>query len=71
MKRYEGRRDKKVQEYKVLITCVTASIPAMEFPPRNVTVLDGKDATINCRAVAAPAPNITWIYNGIIKKKVY
>lgn len=36
----------------------------MEQPPQNVTVLDGKDATIICRAVAAPTPNITWIYNG-------
>lgn len=36
----------------------------MEQPPQNVTVLDGKDATIICRAVGAPTPNITWIYNG-------
>lgn len=39
----------------------------MENPPQNVTVLDGKDATITCRAVGAPTPNVTWIYNG--KKK--
>lgn len=36
----------------------------MENPPQNVTVLDGKDATIQCRAVGAPTPNVTWIYNG-------
>jgi len=42
----------------------TASAPVMEQPPQNVTALDGKDATISCRAVGAPNPNITWIYNG-------
>lgn len=36
----------------------------MEQSPKNVTVLDGKDATIVCRAVGAPAPNVTWAYNG-------
>lgn len=36
----------------------------MEKAPQNVTALDGKDATIWCRAVGAPNPNITWIYNG-------
>lgn len=36
----------------------------MEQPPQNVTVLDGKDSIITCRAVGAPTPNITWIYNG-------
>lgn len=41
-----------------------ASTPIMERSPQNVTVLDGKDATIICRAVGAPTPNITWIYNG-------
>ncbi|XP_062139568.1 protein sidekick isoform X5 [Drosophila sulfurigaster albostrigata] len=40
-----------------------ASAPVMEQPPQNVTALDGKDATISCRAVGAPNPNITWIYN--------
>lgn len=38
----------------------------MEQSPRNVTVLDGKDATIVCRAVGAPIPNITWTFgNGM------
>lgn len=40
-----------------------ASLPIMEQEPKNVTVLDGKDATIVCRAVGAPTPNITWTYN--------
>lgn len=35
----------------------------MELYPQNVTALDGKDVTIICRAVGAPTPNITWIYN--------
>ncbi|XP_016844898.1 protein sidekick isoform X4 [Nasonia vitripennis] len=39
------------------------SIPIMEIPPQNVTVLDGKDANLNCRAIAAPVPNVTWMYN--------
>ncbi|PSN39774.1 Protein sidekick [Blattella germanica] len=41
---------------------VKTAIPVMETPPQNVTVLDGKDATIMCRAVGAPTPNITWTY---------
>lgn len=41
-----------------------ASTPIMEQSPKNVTVLDGKDATIVCRAVGAPQPNVTWTYNG-------
>lgn len=36
----------------------------MENGPRDLTVLDGKDATLTCYAVAAPKPNITWYYNG-------
>ncbi|XP_049831894.1 protein sidekick isoform X2 [Schistocerca gregaria] len=41
---------------------VKTSEPVLEVPPQNVTVLDGKDATIACRAVGAPTPNITWFY---------
>ncbi|XP_060530016.1 protein sidekick isoform X3 [Cylas formicarius] len=37
--------------------------PVMEFGPKNLTVLDGKDATLTCRAAGAPVPNITWIFN--------
>lgn len=36
----------------------------MENGPQNLTILDGKDATLTCNAVAAPIPNTTWIYNG-------
>ncbi|KAK9695167.1 Immunoglobulin I-set domain [Popillia japonica] len=42
---------------------VKTSIPVMEVGPKNITVLDGKDATITCQAAGAPVPNITWIYN--------
>ncbi|XP_058443920.1 protein sidekick isoform X4 [Malaya genurostris] len=42
---------------------VGPAIPIMELPPTNQTVLDGKDATMHCRAVGAPSPNITWIFN--------
>lgn len=35
----------------------------MENGPQNLTVLDGKDATLSCNAVAAPKPNTTWYYN--------
>ncbi|KAF5283152.1 hypothetical protein FQR65_LT02664 [Abscondita terminalis] len=42
---------------------VKTSLPIMELGPQNLTVLDGKDATISCRAVGAPTPNSTWIYN--------
>lgn len=40
----------------------------MDLGPQNITVLDGKDATLNCRAVGAPTPNVTWIYNGKFTK---
>lgn len=43
---------------------IKASKPMLEQSPENSTVLDGKDAIISCRAVGAPAPNITWMYNG-------
>ena len=33
-------------------------------PPRNMTALDGKDATIPCEAEGAPSPNVTWFFNG-------
>lgn len=51
-------------------------MPIMEIYPQNVTALDGKEATITCRAFGAPNPNVTWIYNSkrlnlnaIIEKK--
>ncbi|XP_050310715.1 protein sidekick isoform X2 [Anthonomus grandis grandis] len=43
---------------------VKTAQPVMEFGPRNLTVLDGKDATLTCRAAGAPVPNVTWILNG-------
>lgn len=49
--------------------CVLAATPVMEFGPKNMTVLDGKDATLSCRAAGAPIPNVTWIYNGMSEKK--
>lgn len=42
----------------------TAASPVMETPPSNITVLDGKDATITCRALGAPTPNTTWYFEG-------
>lgn len=42
----------------------SASGPVMENGPQNQTILDGKDTTLTCNAVAAPIPNTTWIYNG-------
>ncbi|XP_059483916.1 protein sidekick [Neocloeon triangulifer] len=39
---------------------VKTSAPTLTMPPTNVTVLAGKDATINCRAKGAPAPTTTW-----------
>lgn len=41
----------------------------MEQSPKNVTILDGKDATIVCRAAGAPAPNVTWTYNGKLSRR--
>ncbi|XP_031349288.1 protein sidekick isoform X2 [Photinus pyralis] len=52
-----NQRNKKKFEF------YTSSVPIMENGPQNSTVLDGKDATISCRAVGAPTPNSTWIYN--------
>lgn len=43
---------------------LVASPPIMQTPPSNLTVLDGKDATISCRAIGAPTPNVTWYFNG-------
>uniref|UniRef100_A0A182RPJ4 Protein sidekick n=1 Tax=Anopheles funestus TaxID=62324 RepID=A0A182RPJ4_ANOFN len=42
---------------------VKTSTPIMEMAPTNQTVLDGKDATMYCQAIAAPTPSIYWIYN--------
>ena len=42
----------------------SASVPILISPPSNLTALDGKDATISCTAEGAPAPNITWFFNG-------
>ncbi|KAL1399712.1 hypothetical protein pipiens_002183 [Culex pipiens pipiens] len=42
---------------------VKTSVPILEMSPTNQTVLDGKDATMHCRAVGAPTPNITWVFN--------
>jgi len=41
-----------------------ASGPVMEKGPQNLTILDGKEASLSCNAIAAPKPNITWYYNG-------
>eukprot|EP00090_Calanus_glacialis_P041134 TRINITY_DN7227_c0_g1_i2.p1 TRINITY_DN7227_c0_g1~~TRINITY_DN7227_c0_g1_i2.p1 ORF type:complete len:2186 (-),score=220.82 TRINITY_DN7227_c0_g1_i2:579-7136(-) len=43
---------------------VKTSVPILIEPPANLTALDGKDATISCTAEGAPAPNITWYFNG-------
>ncbi|KAJ8966484.1 hypothetical protein NQ317_018469 [Molorchus minor] len=43
---------------------VKTTQPVLEFAPKNMTVLDGNDATLGCRAAGAPLPNTTWIYNG-------
>ncbi|XP_045491212.1 protein sidekick isoform X2 [Colias croceus] len=42
---------------------IKTSPPIMQSAPTNLTVLDGKDATITCRAVGAPTPNVTWYFN--------
>ncbi|XP_054008055.1 protein sidekick isoform X4 [Hylaeus anthracinus] len=44
--------------------------PVMENGPQNLTILDGKDATLTCNAVAAPIPNTTWIYNDTIPVEI-
>ncbi|XP_076160332.1 sidekick cell adhesion molecule isoform X2 [Ptiloglossa arizonensis] len=44
--------------------------PVMENGPQNLTILDGKDATLTCNAVAAPIPNTTWIYNDAIPVEI-
>lgn len=43
---------------------LVATPPVMQSAPANLTVLDGKDATIACRAIGAPTPNVTWFFNG-------
>lgn len=47
----------------VVLISILASTPIMEQSPKNVTVLDGKDATIVCRAVGAPQPSTVWTMN--------
>lgn len=42
----------------------------METPPQNATVLDGKDATLSCRAAGSPAPNTTWIFMGKYRSRL-
>lgn len=37
----------------------------MEVFPQNITSLDGKDVTFMCKALGAPLPNVTWIFNGM------
>ncbi|XP_055618243.1 protein sidekick isoform X3 [Toxorhynchites rutilus septentrionalis] len=51
---------KRAEEFDV---DVRPSVPILELSPTNQTVLDGKDATMHCRAVGAPTPNITWVFN--------
>ncbi|KAI8435034.1 hypothetical protein MSG28_003463 [Choristoneura fumiferana] len=55
--------DKKAKTFKF---DTGTSPPVMQSPPSNLTVLDGKDATIACRAVGAPTPNVTWYFNDSI-----
>lgn len=47
-----------------------AAAPVMETPPQNATVLDGKDATLSCRAAGSPAPNTTWIFMGKYRSRL-
>jgi protein sidekick len=42
----------------------SASSPVFVTQFVNLTALDGKDATIPCKAEGAPAPNVTWFFNG-------
>ncbi|KYM76056.1 Protein sidekick [Atta colombica] len=44
--------------------------PIMENGPQNLTVLDGKDATLSCNAIAAPKPNVTWYYNDTMSVEI-
>lgn len=53
-----------VDKIIIHMSLLSASGPVMENGPQNLTILDGKDATLTCNAVAAPIPNTTWIYNG-------
>ena len=50
-----------------------ASSPVLVNPPKDLMAWDGKDATIPCKAEGAPAPNVTWFFNGkfYLKKSVY
>ncbi|XP_068898271.1 protein sidekick isoform X6 [Tenebrio molitor] len=58
--RSSGERHNK----KNFVFITPSAVPIMEIGPQNVTVLDGKDATLSCRAAGAPTPNVTWIYKG-------
>lgn len=49
---------------------VKSALPVMLTPPTNLTVLDGQDATITCRAEGAPPPNITWMFNGKVLEEL-
>ena len=42
----------------------------MLLPPENVTVLDGQDATLTCRAEGAPPPDTQWLFNGETRPEV-
>ncbi|KAL0893857.1 hypothetical protein ABMA27_013972 [Loxostege sticticalis] len=52
--------DKKAKTFKF---DTGTSPPVMQTAPSNLTVLDGKDASIACRAIGAPTPNVTWYFN--------